>query len=514
MLGAIYARFSSQEGGLSCENQVSFLRAWFEEHGHQVAGVYVDDGYSGTTDNRPQLQKLLSDARDEASDFVAVRDGDRWARGEDITGYLNFTLQKLGISLISVLEIEDPQELRSFRAIMGGAYVRRIRQSVIATLREVNARNKRKIGGPGLEGYRWSEDKTTRLIVPEEAARIRELYRLVDEGRSQAELVRLFGIERERLRAILRHPAYAGDYVFCRKAKHPKTGRWVWQPPENWIIHRDAHEAIIPRDLWNRVQARLDEQAQKVTGRKKPPQARLALSGLLTCSDCGRNLRAVSSYVRVGDGKRRHLYRCRNESCRSRRSVYVCGATESLIERILEELQTEEFCRMLADGFARAHEDGRRQGDIEAEIRHLKGSAARLLDVIESGEVLDTREIIQRYNQVQRELGHWQATLAAEQKSSAITMSPAGIRRRLRSFCDHMELIAREPEFEVVARDFLHEIIEEIPMQPDGKTGVIKLRVPRILDLPESQLPPTSTSRLWQIAQIPWTIPDQRRRAA
>lgn len=40
-----------------------------------MAGVYLDNGYSGMTLDNPSLQQLLSDLRDDRFDTVAIRTG-------------------------------------------------------------------------------------------------------------------------------------------------------------------------------------------------------------------------------------------------------------------------------------------------------------------------------------------------------------------------------------------------------------------------------------------------------
>jgi len=72
---ALYARVSTEEQakeGMSIEAQVSALRTWAKVKGWQVVGEYIDAGYIGGDDKRPELQRLMLDARRGAFQVVAV----------------------------------------------------------------------------------------------------------------------------------------------------------------------------------------------------------------------------------------------------------------------------------------------------------------------------------------------------------------------------------------------------------------------------------------------------------
>lgn len=66
----LYARLSKDDGDADKEsnsitNQLQMLRYNAKEKGFEVIGEYVDDGYSGTTFNRPALNRMIKDAMDD-----------------------------------------------------------------------------------------------------------------------------------------------------------------------------------------------------------------------------------------------------------------------------------------------------------------------------------------------------------------------------------------------------------------------------------------------------------------
>src|SRR5689334_12158490 len=76
MRAAIYARVSTTDQ--TCDLQLRELRQYISARGWQVAGDYVDTGWSGAAAARPELDRLLTDARLRRIDVVVVWKLDRW----------------------------------------------------------------------------------------------------------------------------------------------------------------------------------------------------------------------------------------------------------------------------------------------------------------------------------------------------------------------------------------------------------------------------------------------------
>ena len=66
-IAGLYFRISQEDErqgeSLSIENQRRVLRKYVEEHGFEIHDEYIDDGVSGTTFDRPEVQRLLDDAK-------------------------------------------------------------------------------------------------------------------------------------------------------------------------------------------------------------------------------------------------------------------------------------------------------------------------------------------------------------------------------------------------------------------------------------------------------------------
>jgi putative DNA-invertase from lambdoid prophage Rac len=75
---AIYARVSTSDQ--NCEMQVSELHEYADRRGWEVAGEYVDTGWSGAKASRPELNRLMKDAALRRFDAVIVWKLDRFGR--------------------------------------------------------------------------------------------------------------------------------------------------------------------------------------------------------------------------------------------------------------------------------------------------------------------------------------------------------------------------------------------------------------------------------------------------
>ena len=148
----IYARVSTRDQ--SCELQVRDLRAYCTARGFELVREYVDVGQSGTKDSRPELNKLMDDARKRQFDGIVVWRFDRFARS---TKHLLLALDEfrsLGIQFISYHENVDtstPLGQALFTIVSAVAQLERdiIRERVNAGICNARANGKR-LGRPGV----------------------------------------------------------------------------------------------------------------------------------------------------------------------------------------------------------------------------------------------------------------------------------------------------------------------------------------------------------------------------
>src|SRR6516165_397074 len=104
---ALYMRVSTKNHGQTTDTQAVALRDYAERRGFVVVDEYRDEGISGAKDRRPELDRMMADARKRRFDAVLVARFDRFARS---TKHLVLALeefQALGIDFISLNESID-----------------------------------------------------------------------------------------------------------------------------------------------------------------------------------------------------------------------------------------------------------------------------------------------------------------------------------------------------------------------------------------------------------------------
>ena len=106
MTVALYARVSTKQHGQDVETQLHALRAWARQRKFKTI-EYSDRGWSGAKENRPELDRLMRDARRGEFAIVVVARFDRFARSVRhlITALEEF--RKLKVEFVSIHEAID-----------------------------------------------------------------------------------------------------------------------------------------------------------------------------------------------------------------------------------------------------------------------------------------------------------------------------------------------------------------------------------------------------------------------
>ncbi|MGC1452568.1 MAG: recombinase family protein [Candidatus Sulfotelmatobacter sp.] len=104
---AIYARVSTTNHGQDVKVQTRELEQFATARGWHLVDSYLDVGISGSKDKRPELDRLMADARKRRFDVVIVWKFDRFARSVShlLRALENFNA--LGIAFVSLSEQMD-----------------------------------------------------------------------------------------------------------------------------------------------------------------------------------------------------------------------------------------------------------------------------------------------------------------------------------------------------------------------------------------------------------------------
>ena len=174
----IYARVSTSDQ--NSDMQLVELREHADRRNWEIVAEYVDEGVSGSKASRPQLDKLMADARRRKFDLCLVWRFDRFARS---TTHLLAALEEfksLGIDFVSLHEAVDTSTPMGKMVFTVLASVAELERSIIVErVRAGMARAKAKgkwIGRP--RGSRIDAVAVSRLLA--DGLSIRKVARRLD----------------------------------------------------------------------------------------------------------------------------------------------------------------------------------------------------------------------------------------------------------------------------------------------------------------------------------------------
>jgi DNA invertase Pin-like site-specific DNA recombinase len=149
---ALYARVSTKNNGQDPETQLVALREYTTARGLDIVGEYVDTGISGAKDRRPELERLMQDARRRCFDAVLVARFDRFDRSVRHLVMALDEFNSLGVNFISLSESIDtstPMGKMVFTVIGAVAELERslIQERVVMGLKRAKTQGK-KLGRP------------------------------------------------------------------------------------------------------------------------------------------------------------------------------------------------------------------------------------------------------------------------------------------------------------------------------------------------------------------------------
>lgn len=309
-----------QEESNSISNQRKLLKEYIGSR-PELADLeiveFCDDGFSGTSMDRPGMQELLKQVKQGKISCILVKDMSRFSRDYiELGNYLNQIFPFLGVRFISVNDHYDNREHEgttieldtAFQTLLYDLYSKDVSVKVKAALQS-KCENGEYVFGQMPLGYEKSKSEKNAVVVNEKEAEIvRYIFSLAEKGMSSTQIAKKLYEEKvptatqlrfpERkqvkenhtwsgtiVRSILNNRFYLGEMVYgksVRKFVGSKARNAI--PKEEWKVIPCHHEPLVSPEVFALVSAFRPEQSTKRKREKHP------LTGKIYCGGCGYSI--------------------------------------------------------------------------------------------------------------------------------------------------------------------------------------------------------------------------------
>lgn len=324
---ALYLRLSrddesSGESG-SIQTQRTMLRQFAAERGLVVVGEYVDDGWSGTNFDRPGFQRMIDDIENGKVNCVVVKDLSRLARNHTLADqYMELYFPSKSVRFIAVSDnidsIKGESEIAPFLNLLNEMHARQTSKKVKEAMRTSWSTGVH-YGAYAPLGYIKDPDKNGHLLIdPETKWIVEKIFNLAVHGAGAARITHILADEQiptpgwlnfqrygtfahiyegrpegreyewtiSQVRKILQDETYIGHSVHNKQATVSfKCKKRVNKPPQDWYKVENTHEAIIGKEVFDRVQKQIASRR-----RERKDGTTQIFAGLVKCADCGWSL--------------------------------------------------------------------------------------------------------------------------------------------------------------------------------------------------------------------------------
>ena len=505
---AIYVRLSVEnlgrdDNGAAIENQKDVCREYIRERPDlQLVRIYEDNGWTGTVMRRPAFEEMLEDVKNGTIKAIVVRDLSRFARNYIEAGtYLESIFPDLGVRFISVkegldtLKAGDAAEslIVPLQNLINDLYSKDISRKVETTF-AIQMREGAFRWRCVPYGYRKNEDGTN--IVPDalRADIVRQIFKWRDEGITIAEIARRLNAADApksnlsfsqgkpwwsiMVHSILRNPAYVGVRVLGKE--HSAIYKGIHREkttPEHWHIFPDAHEPLVPREQFDRIQAMLDEDVKKRhDSMQQTAKARAKLKdlfeGKIFCADCGYRMYYSRHQFRQKERGWYGRYLC--SSYQTKRVGHDCTshyfAQKKLEAKVLAVIQTHiriglDYEKLIAS-FQGSDRDREKRCEFDAAIRRASQKLAaaqrkrtRLYEDYVAG-ILDESEYLYAKKSYEGETEKWDKhleELVAQRNAYQEAMSPRNLWVKVMRSVRNIKKLTQELVDAVIERIYIYD---------------------------------------------------------
>ena len=493
---ALYLRLSQEDvdvrrnAAKDESNSISAQRSLITRHIDETPDLcnlprleFCDDGFSGTNFSRPDFQRMIELTKQGEIGCIIVKDLSRFGRDYlEVGDYLEHIFPFLGIRFISVNDHYDSSAHDgktvgmdiTFRNLIYDYYSKDLSSKVKTAMR--SKQEKGEFITCFTYGYKPSPENKHKMVIDEPAAEIvREIFDAVIAGKTTSEIAANLnargvptpnehkGVRRKdkgepqwthpRITYMIRNIKYTGVMT-----NHTRESRFIRDknqrrvPMSEWIIHPDAHEAIISREKWEQANEMLRNPKKVVKAVLEQPDR------VYYCAHCGRKLRKTygsDQYYSCVSAKYQHDSEC--SGIRLKRSEMEDILVEALRAQINFVKQTRQNAKK--EKVSPSVERYRAITQVDKELAQLQNKKLERYEAYRSGEIsredfikakdqitTQADELTAKKEQLERD---YQAMLQAKQHEAETKAE----------FSQAEKVLA---DFDAGLREHLYEAIEQV----------------------------------------------------
>lgn len=503
---ALYERLSRddemQGESNSITNQKKYLEDYAVQHGFGNIQHFSDDGYSGTSLNRPAFNSLLTEIEAGRVGTVIVKDMSRFGRNYLQVGfYTEMMFPKKNVRFIAAnngVDSANPadNDFTPFLNIMNEWYAKDTSKKIKAVFKAKMRDGKRVSGAVPYGYYRKPEDKQTLYVDEASASVVRRIFQLACDGMGATAIADTLSEDKILIPSayarqnhpedcqctnyhdpytwnattvgyILNRREYLGHTVLGKTTRDNfKTKRKRIANEDELLVFYNTHEAIIDQETYDKAQ----RMRKRVSPRRNSEKPAHRLSGLLYCADCGSRLAYINSKPK--DGKiydSNQAFRCsryhnKYHSCTghyikaSTIEMLIYQATKRVSQYVLKD--EKEFVEQL-----KAQYELQCEKDNTDDKKELLEAKRRMMDLDDLIKGLYENFTLGRlperqFNRLMTEYDTEQSSL--EQRISELETATERISTKAVQIDKFVRLVKKYRDFEELTTPMLNDFIEKV----------------------------------------------------
>lgn len=445
MNAVIYARYSSHnQTEQSIEGQLRDCYEYAKRNEYTVVGEYIDRAISGSTDERPDFQRMIKDASKRQFERVIVWKLDRFARNRYDSATYKHKLKQYGVKVVSAMEnVGEGDESILLEALLEASaeyYSADLRKKINRGLRE-SALKGTYVGGVIPYGYHVSAER--KLCVDEDTApTVRYCFEAYAKGTSSQTIIdhlnergvrsaKGLPIGHSWLKHVLKNRKYIGEYVY------------------NGIPVTGGCPSLIDTALFERVQDKVAGK-RRAGGGAATAKVEYLLQGKIYCGLC-------SSPITAESGRNKQCVIYNYYACSKRKKLHDCKKANErkdflewyIVEQTLEYVLTPERLDYIANAIVAAYErefDKAGIASLEQKIARIEGEIQNTMDACIQAKTEAMRaRFMARCEELDVQKIDVEIDLSKLRIAAAITYTVEEVSEWLRQFCkgDPMDIDVR-----------------------------------------------------------------------